>query len=214
MGSCLSRPKRKRPRITVLLPAQPSRANTTALQERIALNEATLRIALQKIGHHPTPRRLEEPRGQTVPYPPPPSATPRRDREVPCRRFHHDEVCSRPLAAAHRASGQAHRNKPLPPLPREAGGGHRRMHEDGHPRQSQQSQPQPPPAWWPRGPPANTRPRPGAGSRSQRVPSIILRRIERDLGHSADSSDSESTRAQAGSWSEWSQGLLDSPARP
>jgi hypothetical protein len=49
MGSFNSRPER--PQIRVLLPTKPSRAADAALQQRISLNQATLRTTLQKLGH-------------------------------------------------------------------------------------------------------------------------------------------------------------------
>lgn len=153
MGSCLSRPTR--PKIRVLVPssAPPSPPAKTALQERISLNSATLGAILQRMGHHP---REEQCHGDSRRPPEkgqlsPPDSPP---ASLPCR----ETIPQRP---------RIDRDKPLPRWPLTALQTPTKQMEDQDSDLVNSHRKQAP----------ATRLRLGSGSR---VPSIILRRLERD----------------------------------
>ena len=106
MGSFNSRPER--PQIRVLLPTKPSRAAEVALQQRISLNQATLRATLQKLGH-PAQHRTWGLRRRTAERPRPPKPPSRMTR------FSHRMMLGRRQVTA-RLRDRAG-NKPPPRLP-------------------------------------------------------------------------------------------------
>lgn len=159
MGSSNSRPER--PRIRVLLPNNPNPAAAAAPKQRISLKAATLRATLRKLGH-PFRYMSGGSRRRTIPQ------RPRRPPRPPSETalfFENTMLNHRHVPT--RLRDQTGTNKPLPRLPSPAD-------RDEHRQQALralQSQPESPQI-------PSRRSRSGAQSR---VPSIILRKVERSM---------------------------------